>query len=179
VEILGGMRVPYWHGHALQTLGALVGLQGRHDEASAHLGEAARELQQMGDLNCWAGSMRRKASMDAARGQTEAAREALVAAIEALPLLPMPEVHTPRSLDTAAEVLLAAGLEPEAAYALGRAMAMDIPVPLLIPREPLHESLARQLAQRLDADGYAVHVAQGEHADTDEAVARVTGWLRG
>jgi hypothetical protein len=179
VEILRGMRVPYWHGHALQMLGILVGGQGRHEEASAHLGEAARELQQMGDLNCWAASLRRKASVDAARDEPDAARAALVTAIEALPLLPMQEVHTPRSLDTAAQVLLAAGLEDEAAFALGRAMAMDIAVPLLTPREPLHATLTTQLEGRLGEGRCAELMAEGEGAGVEEAVTTVTDWLRG
>jgi predicted ATPase/class 3 adenylate cyclase len=179
VEILGGMRVPYWHGHALLALGALKGRQDRFDEASAHLGLAAVELQEMGDLNCWAAAVRRKASIDADRGRVETARAALAETIEALPLLPMAELHTPLGLDAAAKVLAAAGMDTEAAITLGRARAIEVAVPLLVPREPLHEAVGRQLEERLGAARSTSLLAEGEGGDTATTVAQVVGWLRG
>ena len=178
VEILGDMRVPYWHGHALLVLGALTGRQGRLDEASGQLSDAAVDLQAMGDLNCWASALRRKATIDADRGEPKVARHALADAIEALPLLPMAEVHTPLDLDAAAKVLAAAGLDAEAAFTLGRAMAIELTVPVLVPREPLHEAVGRQLEERLGAARYATLVAEGEGGDVTATVDKVLGWLR-
>ena len=90
----------------------------------------------------------------------------------------MAEVHTPLDLDAAAKVLAAAGLDAEAALALGRAMATELTVPVLIPREPLHEAVGRQLEERLGAARYATLVAEGERGDVTATVDKVLGWLR-
>ena len=88
--------------------------------------------------------------------------------IEALPLLPMAELHTPLGLDAAAKVLAAAGMDAEAAITLGRARAIEVTVPLLVPREPLHEVLQGLLAFGLV--GYALGLAQHHHRAVVERV---------
>ncbi len=178
VEILASMQVPYWYGHALLTLGTILGTKGEHDAASEHLSLAAGHLEEMGDLNCWASASRRQASADAARGVPDPARAAMTAAIDALPLLPMPEVHTPRNLDTAAEVLLAAGLDEEAAFTLGRATATDFPVSTIFPREPAQAAVKAELVRRLGEDAVARRMADGAAAGADDALGRIAAWLR-
>ncbi len=179
VEILGGLKVPYWHGHALQTLGTILETNGDHAEAAGYLAEAAGHLEDMGDMNCWANSSRRLATAEAALGSPDVARERLVAVIEAMPILPMKEIHTPRTLDAAAEVLLAAGLVDSAAFALGRAEAMELPMPTIFPRETRHAAVRTEIEKRLGAGEAERLRAEGAAATADDALRQVRSWLRG
>jgi predicted ATPase/class 3 adenylate cyclase len=179
VEILGGLKVPYWHGHALQTLGAILENKGDHADAAGYLSEAAGHLEDMGDMNCWAGSSRRLATAEAALGSLDAARARLVAVIDALPILPMTEIHTPRTFDAAAEVLLAAGLVEQAAFALGRAEAMELPVQTIFPREVRLETVRAEIERRLGNGEAARLRAEGATATADEALRQIRSWLRG
>jgi hypothetical protein len=54
-----------------------------------------------------------------------------------------------------------------------------VAVPLLVPREPLHEAVGRQLEERLGAARSTSLLAEGEGGDTATTVAQVVGWLRG
>ena len=95
----------------------------------------------------------------------------------AIPRLPMPEVDIPRSLDAAAEVLLASGRTDEAAYALGRALATELPVDTVLPRTSVLEETRDRIVERLGADRAAALMARGERAAPDEALDTITGWL--
>jgi predicted ATPase/class 3 adenylate cyclase len=178
VEILGGMRVPYWHGHALMTLGSILEESGELEQAAGYLVEAAGHLEEMGDLNCWASSSRRLATAEAALGSLDSARARLAAVIEAMPLLPMQEIHEPRALDAAAEVLLGADLVEQAAFALGCAEATELPVPTIFPRERRLEAIGEKLVFRLGEGESERLRAEGAATGADEALARIRGWLR-
>jgi predicted ATPase/class 3 adenylate cyclase/tetratricopeptide (TPR) repeat protein len=179
VEILGSLQVPYWYGHALQTLGSILEQSGEHERAAGYLVEAAGHLEEMGDLNCWANSSRRLATAEAALGSHDSARARLAAVIEAMPILPMPEIHKPRVLDAAAEILLAAGLAEQAAFALGRAGATEFPVPTLFPREPRLEAARAEIEQRLGYEEATRLTGEGTAATVDAALGQIRDWLRG
>ncbi len=178
VEILGGMQVPYWHGHALMTLGSILEQSGELERAAGYLSEAARHLEDMGDMNCWASSTRRLATAEAALGSPDPARARLAATIEAMPILPMHEIHKPRVLDAAAEVLLAAGLVAASAFALGRAEATELPVSTIFPREPRLDAVRDEIVRRLGPDESARLRAEGAASSVDDALAQIHRWLR-
>jgi hypothetical protein len=132
----------------------------------------------MGDMNCWAGSSRRLATAEAALGSPDPARERLVAVIEAMPILPMHDVAKPRTLDAAAEVLLAAGLVEEAAFALGRSEATEFTVDTIFPRSDRLERTREEIARRLGAVETDRLAADGAAASVDDALALIADWLR-
>lgn len=178
VEILGGLKVPYWHGHALMVRGSILEQSGELETAAAYLSEAAGHLEDMGDMNCWANSTRRLATAEAKLDSSDVSRARLAAVIVAMPILPMPEIHAPRTFDAAAEVLLAAGLVEEAAFALGRAEATELPVATIFPREARLEIVREEVSRRL-GDGQAERLrAEEEAATVDDALVQVRGWLR-
>jgi hypothetical protein len=80
--------------------------------------------------------------------------------------------------DAAAEVLLAAGLVPEAAFPLGWAEATEFPVSTIFPREPRLDAARAEIAGRLCRDETDRLLAEGAAASIDEALARIRGWLR-
>ncbi len=83
--------------------------KGDHAGAEDYLIDAASHLEDCGDMSCWAATNRTLAMGEAALGSTERARERMVALIEAVPDLPIPEVAKPRAVDAAVDVLVAAG----------------------------------------------------------------------
>ena len=178
VEILGGMKVPYWHGHALLTLGSILEQRRDLERAADHLSEAAGHLEDMGDLNCWANATRRLATAEAALGSPGPARQRLAAVIDAMPSLPMVEVHAPRVLDAAAEVLLAAGHAERAAVALGRAEATELPIATIFPRGPRLDAVREGVTRRLGEEEAGRLRAEGAATSVDDALATVAGWLR-
>jgi len=178
VEILGSIEVPYWEGHALLTLGSILERRGEMERSIEYLSKAVPQLQDMGDLNCWGGAMRRLATAEAERGEVGSARQRLAATIEAMPLLPMQELVIPRTFDAAAEILLASGQLEPAAFTLGRAIATEFPVETIFPREPRQDAVREKLAARLGADATATLMADGAAATIDDALARIGGWLR-
>ncbi|MFO7573495.1 MAG: adenylate/guanylate cyclase domain-containing protein [Gaiellaceae bacterium] len=178
VEILGRMEVPYWYGHALQTLGSILEHGGQGERAVEYLSEAVVHLEEMGDMNCWANSNRRLATAEAALGSTETARERVADVIEAMPILPMHEVHKPRTLDAAAEVLLAAGVVEQAAFALGRAEATECPVSTIFSRDARLAATREEITRRLGAAETKRLMAEGADASVDDALAQIADRLR-
>jgi len=179
VEILGSIQVPYWYGHALQTLGAIVAEGGDHDAAVRYLSLAADHLEDCGDVACWANSSRRLATAEAALGRVDDATARVTAVIDAMPILPMKEVAKPRTLDAAAEVLCAAGLDSEAAVVLGRAVATEFPVETLFPREPRHDAMRSLLLERLGDGETRRLMADGEAMTVDACIEQAKAWLAG
>jgi hypothetical protein len=177
VEILGNIQVPYWYGHALQTLGAIAAEGGDHEAAAQHLAIAASHLEDCGDVSCWAGSSRRLATAEAALGRVDDAAARVAAVIDAMPILPMKELAKPRTLDAAAEVLCAAGLNSEAAVVLGRAVATDFPIETIFPRR--HDAMRSLLLERLGDEETRRLMADGEAMTVDACIEQAKAWLAG
>lgn len=164
-----------WHGHALLTLGMILVSEGEHLEARETLATAAHLFEQIGDVNCWANSTRYVAKSEVAMGDTASAAAFITAVIERIPSLPMPEVGKPRTLDIAAEVLLASGRTEEGGLLVGTALAH--PVPASVIRPPELEKI-RQTAVELIGDDEAARLFQtGGNLDIDDALDRALGWL--
>lgn len=178
VDILDQINAPYWHGHALYYLGVFLHLTDRQEEAVGHLTRGAAHLEDSGDLSCWAGATRYLVESRAELGGAEPACSQLVAVIDAMPVLPMPEVAKPRTLDTAAKLLLACGRLQEAAVALGCAQAIELPITSVLPRGEKHEQMRAALVDALGAEDASRLLAQGAALAADEALQRITGWLR-
>jgi hypothetical protein len=160
------------------TLGSILEQSGELETAAAYLSEAAGHLEDMGDMNCWANASRRLSTAEAALGWPDAARTRLVAVIEAMPILPMHEVAKPRTLDAAAEVLLAAGLVEQAAIALGRAEATELPVSTIFSRSDRHDRTREEITRRLGIDETKRLMDDGAALGVDGSLAKIAGWLR-
>jgi len=178
IELMRPMRLPYWSSHARFFRGSLLQMQGDEQAALVDLEVAATELEAIGDLSCWATATRRLATARAANGDVDGAREPLAKTIDALPVLPLAEAGVPRSLDTAAEVLLAMGRDREAAVVLGRSRATPFDVDTVLPREPVLDRLQEQLTARLGAGTLAESMAKGADASSEEILERAVAWLR-
>jgi len=91
----------------------------------------------------------------------------------------MKEVAKPRTLDAAAEVLCAAGLDSEAAVVLGRAVATEFPVETIFPREPRHDAMRSLLLERLGDEETRRLMADGEAMTVDACIEQAKAWLAG
>ncbi len=178
VEILERVEVPYWLGHALQTLGILTRLEGDNDGAIEPLAAAATLLQDMGDLSCWATSSRALARVETALGATSDAARRVAAVIDLMPALPMQEVAIPRTLDTAAEVLAAKGDLHAAARVLGRTMGIETPPSVILDRAAGLDSLRERLTTSL-GDGLVEQlIGDGNTMSTEDALELARTALR-
>jgi len=177
VEMLSELDVPYWHGHALMTLGAFLNQEEDYEAAAGYLDEAILHLGDCGDVNCWASSSRGMALAETELGQPDRAGTRVAAVIETLPILPMPEIHTPRTLDLAARVLQVGGQHERAALVLGRALATELPGSTLFPREQGQEEIRMALVNELGDDEVARLGAEGAATETDELLGKARGWL--
>ncbi len=178
IAILREADIPYWEGHALQTLGIMSEVAGDHEPAVEALGEAAALLQDMGDLSCWATSTRYLALAEASLGETSGAARRISAVIDLMPALPMQEVATPRTLDAAARVLAEAGDLRGAAVVLGKAMALEIPPSSLIDRAAAHVSLRGTVVDGLGEPTASALLAEGAALGPEEALAKALSSLR-
>ncbi len=97
--------------------------------------------------------------------------------IEQLPALPMPEISGPRTLDGAAEILVAAGAPARAAVVLGTAMATAFPATVL-KREPGHMKVRDAVVRDLGEETTAGLLAEGAALDIDEALHKTLSWLQ-
>ncbi|MDX1690398.1 MAG: adenylate/guanylate cyclase domain-containing protein [Acidimicrobiia bacterium] len=177
VEILRELDIPYWLGHALQTLGHLLNVGGRPQPAQAVLGEARTLLEDCGDLNCWAVSTRGMTTAELSLGRHRGPAARMVEVIDHLPVLPLSEIHIPRTLDLCAEILLAAGHHARAAIAFGK--ALDVPLTRETPfgREAGHDRIRRGLEAAIGADEAARLEAEGAAMDAEAALGRCRDWL--
>jgi predicted ATPase/class 3 adenylate cyclase len=159
-EILACIDSPNWYGHALMLRGMLLTFEEEPTEASDQFAEAARLLDMVGDVNCWAASTRGLARCETALGDTNSAASRLLAILDRMPTLPMPEITKPRTLDAIAEALLVAGRLEEGGLLLGAAIAAPFtpgavirPAELEVIRTNAIEQLGEIEAERLFAEG--------------------------
>jgi predicted ATPase/class 3 adenylate cyclase len=176
IEAMGRLDLPYWHGHALMIKGVLLRDRGASGDGAVFLAEAAGRLQDVGDLACWATSLRGLARVEAELGHHARAVELMGMVLEATPRLPMPEVVRPRTLDTLAEVLTAAGEHRHAAVVLGCAEVTEFPMTSIMPRID-HAGLRSRLAEQLGAGVVDELCREGAALDPDDCLARARDWL--
>jgi predicted ATPase/class 3 adenylate cyclase len=177
VEILAELEVPYWYGHALMGLGAFLNAREEYEEAAAHLATAAPHLADCGDVNCWASSSRGLAHAEGELGRPRQAAGRIAAVIDQLPILPMAEVHVPRTLDQAARVLQLGGRFDEAAVVFGKALATEFPAESVFPRDELHGRIRSALEERFDPAELERLMEEGGACDSDEVLRRARTWL--
>lgn len=122
-DILADVDSPNWYGHALQLNGMLLNLEGEPAAARSRLAESARLLDMVGDVNCWGNSTRGLARCDTALGDTSNAAELLLAVLDRMPAMPMPEITKPRTLDAIAALALAVGRTEDGGRLLGASLA--------------------------------------------------------
>ena len=170
-EILAEMDSPNWYGHALMLRGMLLSFEKEPAEAVPHFVEAARLLDMVGDVNCWATSTRGLARCETALDDTASASRRLLAVLDRMPTMPMPEVTKPRTLDAIAETVLAAGHSEVGGMLLGAAIAAPFspeavirPIELEAIRVSAVEQLGESEAERL--------CARGAELDVDAALER-------
>jgi predicted ATPase/class 3 adenylate cyclase len=177
VQILEELEVPYWYGHALMGLGAFLNVREEYEEAAAYLSTAVPHLGDCGDVNCWASSSRGLAHAEGELGRPQPAAGRIAAVIEKLPILPMVELHVPRTLDQAARVLQLGGRFDQAAVVLGTALATEFPSDTIFSRDELHERIRSALEERFDPAELERLMEEGGACDSDEVLRRARTWL--
>jgi hypothetical protein len=170
-EILAGMDSPNWYGHALMLRGMLLSLEKEPAEAMPQFAEAARLLDMVGDVNCWGTSSRGLARCETALGDTSSSASRLLAILDRMPTMPMPEITKPRILDAIAELVVAAGELEEGGVLLGAAVAAPFtPGAIIRPKEL--EQIRADAVARLGESGVERLLAQGAELELDEALDR-------
>ncbi len=165
--ILGRLDVPYWHAHALLELAAMRARVDRHVEAAEAYQVAAPILEECGDLNCWAHATWLAAQGARTQGRVHDALAALCQVIDALPTLPLGDVHRALVLDEGSHVLLTAGLHETAARVLGAGGAIDWDSerrPRAAGRDPVRAALHEALGPARATDLIQAGRAEGAEA---------------
>ncbi len=170
-EILADLDSPNWYGHALQLRGTLLRLENEPADAMAPFIEAARLLDMVGDVNCWGNSTRGLARCETALGETSAAAGRLLAVLDRMPAMPMPETTKPRVLDAVAELAIAAGRPKDGGVLLGAALAAPFDPEAVIRPVELEAIRSAALAQLGDAEADRLF-AEGARLDVDTALER-------
>jgi tetratricopeptide (TPR) repeat protein len=170
-EILAGMDSPNWYGHALMLRGMLLSFEKEPAEAMPQFAEAARLLDMVGDVNCWATSTRGLARCETALGDTSSSAGRLLAVLDRMPTMPMPEITKPRTLDAIAELVLAADELEEGGVLLGAAVAAPFSHDAIIRPKELEQIRAAAVAQLGEAEAERL-VAEGAKLELDEALDR-------
>lgn len=170
-EILAGVDSLNWYGQALMVRGMLLTFEEEPTEATDQFAEAARLLDMVGDVNCRATSTRGLARCETALGDASSAASRLLAILDRMPTLPMPEIIKPRTFDAIAEALLIAGRSEEGGPLLGAAIAAPFtpdavirPAELEVIRTNAVEQIGETEAERL--------FTEGAKLDRDEALER-------
>lgn len=176
-EILSEMNSPNWYGHALYYLGVLLRYEGEYPEAIEKLTMGAQRLEDVGDVNCWGGASRALARCEAALGETAPARVRLSAVIDRMPVLPMQDIVKPRTLDTAAEVLLAMGTYDRAGVVVGAALAAELPAEYARVRDPDLQEARTRVIEAIGATEAERLIAEGKSMDIDAALGAIHEWL--
>jgi predicted ATPase/class 3 adenylate cyclase len=169
-EILAGMDSPNWYGHALMLRGLLLSFEKEPAEAIPQFAEAARLLDMVGDVNCWATSSRGLARCESSLGDTSSAAARLLAILDRMPAMPMPELTKPRTLDAIAETALFAGRADEGGLLLGAAIAAPFDPGAVIRPAELETIRAGAIEQLGEAEAERL-LAEGSLLDLDEALA--------
>ncbi len=119
VELLDELGVPYWSGHSRIAHGALLMLSDEHERAIPHFDRAAAELNDCGDINCWATSLGFVAECEIDLDRLDDAGAHLIEVIAHIDRLPLPEVHQARMVDRAAHLAFRRGEHELTATLLG------------------------------------------------------------
>jgi hypothetical protein len=164
-DMLAEIDSPNWYGHALMLNGTLLALEAEPAPAIGRLAEAARLLDMVGDVNCWSASSRAVARCETALGKTTDAAGRLLAVLDRMPTMPIPEITKPRTLDAIAELVLATGRSQDGGRLVGAALAAPFdPEAVMRPRELADirakavEALGEEEAERLLAEGASMDV---------------------
>lgn len=176
VEITERIGIPLWRGHARFFLGVMLSMRGDDAAAIEPIAAGAKDLEECGDLNCWAGASRRQAMAEAALGAPDDARRRLGRVLEALPSLPMRDLQRIRLVDAMTSVLVSAGEHERAAVALGLAEANELAVSLAAGRGL--DSLRLDIVEVLGETKTAELAAEGAAWSLDEGVAVLEGWMK-
>ena len=162
-DILAEMDSPNWYGHALYYHGILLRFEEDYEEASRRLEHGAQLLDDVGDVNCWAGASRVLAICELSWGDVGSAAARIDAVMERMPVLPMQAVHKAGTLDSMSETLLAGGRLEEGALLLGTSLATPSspesvirPARLAELRGKAIELLGLDVADRLFEEGSVV-----------------------
>lgn len=178
-EIYSSFDSPNWHGHALQILGILLRYEGEPAEAAENLAQAARMLDEVGDVNCWAVSTRSLARCEAAIGKFHEAAQRLALVIDRIPVLPMQSTSKARILDSAADVLQAWHRDTQAAVILGTCLAVEgLPEDFVSVRNRELGAVREAMVDRLSEADLDRLLNEGAALTVDEALAKVRAWLR-
>lgn len=176
VEITERIGVPLWRGHARFFLGAMLGMGGDDAAAIEPIAAGAKDLEECGDLNCWAGASRRQAIAEAALGAPDDARRRLGRVLEALPTLPMQELQKIRLVDAMTYVLFSAGECERAAVALGVAEANELSVSPAAGRGL--DRLRHDIVEELGETRTTELAAEGASLGLEKGLETLSDWLR-
>lgn len=176
VDIFEGVRAGYWQAHARMILGTILRLRDQPEEAAIHLEKGAEQLEDLGDISCWANSLRWLAHCESSLGMSANARAHLVDVIDRFEQLPMQEVALPRTLDAVVVTLQGAGMHELAAKALGCAESVSLEVATVIPRAAFQQ-LADDIARMLGAGATEDFRAEGAAAEPRAFLREARGWL--
>ncbi len=168
-EILADMDSPNWYGHALMLRGMLLSFEKEPADALPQFAESARLLDMVGDVNCWATSTRGLARCETALGETSSSASRLLAVLDRMPTMPMPEITKPRTLDAIAELALVAGELEDGGVLLGAALAAPFDPGAVIRPAELEAIRAEAAAQLGDSEVERLF-AQGAELGLDEAL---------
>jgi predicted ATPase/class 3 adenylate cyclase len=177
VEITERLGLPLWRGHALFILGIVRHIQGEHAAAIELLAAGAGDLQECGDMNCWATANRGQAVSEAKTGAHEAARRRLAAVIGTIPRLPKREIHELRSADAVTQVLAGAGDYERAAVSLGLARTIQTEeVSFAIDRG--HDDMRDKIAAALGEEETESLLAEGASMTVMDGLTTFRAWLQ-
>lgn len=175
-DMLAEIDSPNWYGHALMLNGTLLSLGEEPAQAIAQLAEAARLLDMVGDVNCWSSASRGVARCEAALGETTSAAGRLLAVLDRMPTMPMPEITKPQTLDAIAELALATGPVEEGARLLGTSLAAPFD-PEAVMRPPRLAEIRAKAVELLGEEEAERCFAEGAEMDVDTALGLGRGIL--
>ena len=170
-EILEAMDSPNWYGHALMLRGMLLAWEQEPTEAMPQFAEAARLLDMVGDVNCWATCARGLARCETALGDTAASADRLLAVLDRMPAMPMPEITKPRTLDAIAELVVAAKESEDGGVLVGAALAAPFPIDSVLRPIDLDQIRSEAVARFGESDAERL-IAEGSELGLDEALER-------
>lgn len=176
LEIFEDVRAGYFQAHTRMYYGLLMFQRQQIDEAAVYLAEGSDQLEDLGDINCWATAVRWLSECEAEMGMTDQARRHLIGVFDIVGGLPLPEVAIPRTLDSAIVTLSAAGRYEPAALLLGFAENLPFPVSIF-PRDVRLAAMAERVIIELGEEEATRLRAEGASLDQDAALARARNEL--
>lgn len=174
LEITENLELPFWRGHAAAFLGALLTTHyASHESARRYWSEAIGYLRDCGDISCWASGHRYLAAIDAQLGLVDEARAHVRTVIDALPSLPMRELHVARLLDASTRVLLESGKVANSAMVLGLARSIDLSQAMGLSRTAIHDELRKEIATEIGEERTDQLIAAGAELTLDDGLELV------